>query len=180
MSTLVLLLAPRERLRAQASAGGEGARASREFSYALSADGLAVSAQGRCAASLLPKADSVIAVLADADVSWHRITLPKAPATRLRAALVGVLEEHLLDDEDALHLAVAPQATAGQATWIAAVHKPWLAAELAALEAANIRIERVVPSSWPDDPPSAHFSRPRKAPARRPTTSRWPGPMSRA
>jgi general secretion pathway protein L len=157
MSTLVLLLAPRERLRAQASAGGEGARASREFSYALSADGLAVSAQGRCAAALLPKADSVIAVLADADVSWHRITLPKAPSARLRAALVGVLEESLLDDEDALHLAVAPQATAGQPTWIAAVRKPWLAAELAALEAANLSVERVVPSSWPDNPASAHF-----------------------
>ena len=157
MSTLVLLLAPRERLRAQASAAGEGARASREFSYALSADGLAVSAQGRCAAALLPKADSVIAVLADADVSWHRITLPKAPAARLRAALVGVLEESLLDDEDALHLAVAPQATAGQPTWIAAVHRPWLAAELAALEAANLSVERVVPSSWPDNPASAHF-----------------------
>jgi general secretion pathway protein L len=157
MSTLVLLLAPRERLRAQASGAGEGARASREFSYALSADGLAVSAQGRCAAALLPKADSVIAVLADADVSWHRITLPKAPAARLRAALVGVLEESLLDDEDVLHLAVAPQATAGQPAWIAAVHKPWLAAELAALEAANLSVERVVPSSWPDNPASAHF-----------------------
>ena len=94
MSTLVLLLAPRERLRAQASAAGEGARASREFSYALSADGLAVSAQGRCAAALLPKADSVIAVLADADVSWHRITLPKAPAARLRAAAGRHLAQH--------------------------------------------------------------------------------------
>ena len=157
MSTLVILLAPRERLRAQAPATGEAARASREFSYALSADGLAVTAQGRCAASLLPKAESVIAVLADCDVSWHRITLPKAPAARLRAALVGVLEESLLEDEDALHLAVAPQAAAGQPTWIAAVHKPWLSAELEALESANLSVDRVVPSSWPDDPPSAHF-----------------------
>ena len=46
MSTLVLLLTPRERLRAQAPASGEGsARASREFIYAMSADGLAVSAR---------------------------------------------------------------------------------------------------------------------------------------
>jgi general secretion pathway protein L len=160
MSILVILLAPRERLRSQApasAASDAGVRASREFSYALSADGSAVSAQGRCAPALLPKADSVIAVLADCDVSWHRITLPKAPAARLRAALVGVLEEALLDDEEVVHLAVAPGASAGQATWVAAVRKPWLMAELAALESANLTVERVVPSSWPDDPASAHF-----------------------
>ena len=32
-------------------------------------------------------------MIQEADVSWHRITLPKAPASRLRMALVGVLEE---------------------------------------------------------------------------------------
>ena len=87
MSILVVLIPPRPR---------GGASASGEFSYVLSPDGLAIGAQGRCAPALLPRADSVVAVLPDCDVGWHRITLPKAPSARLRAALVGVLEEALL------------------------------------------------------------------------------------
>lgn len=160
MSILVVPLAPRGRLRARSAPASEPAtpRTSAELDYVLSRDGLAVSAQGRCAPSLLPRADSVALVLADCDVSWHRITLPKAPAARLRAALAGVLEEALLDDAEQLHLALAPQAAAGEPTWVAAVDKRWLAAELAALEKANVFVDRVLPASWPDEPPSGHFA----------------------
>ena len=80
--------------------------------------------RARCARRCCPRPTRVVAVLADTDVSWHRITLPKAPAARLRAALVGVLEEALLDDADDVHLAVAPDAAAGQPTWVAAVDRP--------------------------------------------------------
>src|SRR4030095_13476834 len=99
MSVLVIQIAPRSRLRARADGASarEAARVTQEYVYALSPDGLVLEAQGQCAASLLPKADSVVAVLADADVSWHRVTLPKAPASRLRAVLVGVLEEAVLE-----------------------------------------------------------------------------------
>ena len=129
-----------------------------EYNYVMSPDGLALETQGRCAASLLPKAASVVAVLADADVSWHRITLPKAPAARLRAALGGVLEEALLEDADDVHLALAPAATAGQPTWVAATSRRWLRGELAALEKAEVFVDRVVPMAWPDDPPIGHFA----------------------
>jgi general secretion pathway protein L len=160
MSVLVIQLDPRTRLKARRddAAGPEAARVTQEFAYALSRDGLALEAQGRCAGSLLPKADSVVAVLADADVSWHRITLPKAPAARLRAALVGVLEESLLEDAELTHFAVAPDAVPGQPTWIAATDRVWLRAELAALEQAGVFVDRIVPSAWPDDPPSGHFT----------------------
>ncbi|HRP26903.1 MAG TPA: type II secretion system protein GspL [Burkholderiaceae bacterium] len=159
MSILVVPLAPRGRLRARSASAPEPAapRTSAELDYVLSRDGLAVSAQGRCAPSLLPRADSVALVLADCDVSWHRITLPKAPAARLRAALAGVLEDALLEDAEQLHLALAPQAAAGEPTWVAAVDKRWLAAELAALEKANVFVDRVLPASWPDEPPNGHF-----------------------
>ncbi len=158
MSILVVLIPPRPRPPA---AGGELAPSSHnsgEFSYVLSPDGLAIGAQGRCAPALMPRADSVVAVLPDCDVGWHRITLPKAPAARMRAALIGVLEEALLDEPEATHLALAPGATAGQPAWVAAVNRPWLAEELAILEKANVRVERVVPSSWPDDVPMGHFA----------------------
>jgi general secretion pathway protein L len=155
MSLLVILLPRRERLRAHRGASAE-LRAD-EWRYATSDDGLTVRAHGRCAPALLPKADTTIAVVADEDVGWHRITLPKAPPARLRAALGGVLEDALLDEPEATHFALAPDAAAGQPTWVAALNRPWLAGQLAALEQAGVAIERVVPAAWPDDPPAAHF-----------------------
>jgi general secretion pathway protein L len=160
MSYLIIRIAARSRLQARSPSGAvpERVGAGTEYTYALSPDGLMLETQGHCAASLLPKADTVIAVLADTDVAWHQITLPKAPPARLRAALTGVLEESLLDEAEATHLAVAPDASGGEPTWVAAVNRAWLRAELAALEKANVFVDRVAPSSWPDDPPTGHFS----------------------
>ena len=161
MSTLVIQLPTRPRL----IGGAEGVRApatpiglGTELGFVLTPDGIAVGQHGRATASLLPKADSVVLVLADTDVSWHHIQLPKAPAARMRAAVAGVLEEQLLDDPGAMHLALAPGATGGQRAWIAAVDKAWLAAELRSLEKAGVQVERVVPISWPEDTPMGHFS----------------------
>jgi general secretion pathway protein L len=154
MSILVVLLPPRSRTGAAA----EGERdAAPEYAYLLSADGLNVSRQGRTTPALLPKADTIVAWVGPTDVSWHRITLPRAPASKLRAALVGMLEEQLLDDEQAIHLAVAPQPSAGQPTWVAAVQKRWLTQHLEHLEKAGAFVERVVPALWPDDPATGHF-----------------------
>jgi general secretion pathway protein L len=153
MATLVVLIPPRRR-----TPDGSTGRAATDYAWVRSNDGLSMSREGRSPATLLPKADTVVAVLGDADVAWHRVTLPKAPAQRLRAALVGVLEDALLDEPDTVHLAVAPQASAGQPTWVAAVHRPWLQTELAALERAKVFVDRVVPAAWPDAPPSGHFA----------------------
>jgi general secretion pathway protein L len=150
MSILVVLLPARERL---AAPSGDAA----EYAYLLSADGLTVSRQGRTTATLLPKADTVVAWVGPTDVSWHRITMPRAPAAKLRAALVGLLEEQLLDDEQAVHLALAPQSAAGSPAWVAAVHKRWLAQHLEQLEKAGSFVDRVVPSLWPEEPGSGHF-----------------------
>ena len=63
--------APRLRRRGPSA---DPARPRRRVRYVQSPDGLAITSQGRGAASLLPKADTVVVVLADTDVSWHRIT----------------------------------------------------------------------------------------------------------
>jgi general secretion pathway protein L len=170
MSYLVIQLPARERLRPGATAA---ARAAGEYAYVTSADGRTVAAHGRCAPALLPKADTVVAVVADTDVGWHRPTLPKAPPSRLRAVLVGVLEDALLDEPDAVHFALAPDAAAGQPTWVAVVHKGWLAEHLAALEQAGVVVERVVPSSWPGDEPQGHFWLPPGADADAPPMLTW-------
>jgi general secretion pathway protein L len=158
MSVLVILLPPRPRLGTRSAPPDEPASpAGQECDYVFSTDGLAVSRQGRAPLSLLPRADSVAMVVADGDVSWHRIDLPKAPAGRLRAALGGLLEEQLLEDEDALHLALAPGAQAGAPTWVAAVRRAWLRDALDDVERAGLSVERVLPASWPGDSPQGHF-----------------------
>ena len=156
MSVLIIQIPPRARLVAwndpsPAPAGGDG------YAYVLSTDGLQVANQGKARAALLPKADTTVAVLADNDVSWQRMTLPKAPAARLRAALGGLIEEQLLEDEASLHLALPPHSLAGQPVWVAVMHKDWLRDELEVLEKAGLSIERVLPSIWPGDAPSGHF-----------------------
>ena len=156
MAILVVLIPPRP--RAGAAGTDAGGRGTAEFDYVLSPDGLNAGSEGRAKPEDLPRADTVVAVLADTDVAWHRLTLPKAPAARLRAALGGLLEEALLDDAEDTHLAVPPGATAGQPAWIAAVHRPWLAQHLRRLEEVGRPVERVVPSSWPDEVALGHFS----------------------
>lgn len=151
MTLLAVLIPPRPR----AAPAGEGAAAT--FGWVWSSDGETVARQGQGRGAELPRAQQVVAVLPDAEVAWHRITLPKAPAAKQRAALAGVLEEQLLDDDNELHLALEPQAAAGKPVWVAVIDKGWLAGVIAELERAGVPVDRVVPSSWPAAPGSAHF-----------------------
>lgn len=157
MAVLVLLIPPRPRLASRAAGEPAAVRAAAEFDYVFSADGRSVQSVGRAAPTGLPRADSVVAVLADADVAWHRVTVPKAPAARLRAALAGTMEEALLDDDEALHFALPPQPVAGQPAWVAVMHKPWLQATLAALEAGGLVVDRVLPVMAPGGSAQGHF-----------------------
>ena len=174
-STLVIQLPERARLQsgAEGSPASAQARSTAELAYVQTPDGQALSRHGRAAVALLPKADTVVLVLADTDVSWHRIKLPKAPAARMRAAIAGVLEEHLLDETGAMHFAVAPGAAGGASVWVAAADKAWLAAELAALEKSGVQVDRVVPIAWPEDTPMGHFSAPAGADAGAPMQLTW-------
>lgn len=162
MSLLALQLPPRDRLapRAAAHSAQPGLRLPAEWSFVLSADGRTPARTGTATLAQLPKADSTVLVLAEADVSWHRIPVPKAPAARLRAALAGVMEEALLDDDEALHYALAPDAVPGRSGWVAVTDARRLSAALGALEAAGRTIEGVVPAAAPlpvGAPPRGHF-----------------------
>jgi general secretion pathway protein L len=159
MSILIIQLPTRSHqasdpAAAEAVPAGTGPK---EYSYVLSVDGLSVARQGRCVANMLPKADSVVAVMPPTDLSWHRVNVPKAPVARMRAALAGVLEEALLDDPEEVHLALAPQAKIGQSAWVVACDHTWLTGQLMALEKAKFRVDRVVPAVAPDEPPTAYF-----------------------
>jgi general secretion pathway protein L len=159
MSILAILLPPRERLSARAAVheASPGVRLPAEWTFLFSADERSATRTGQALPGDWPKADRLVLVLADADVSWHRLDVPKAPAARLRAALVGVLEEALLEDEDALHLALAPDAVPGRPGWVAVTHRPRLQAALAALEGAGLSVERVVVANLPGAGLRGHF-----------------------
>ena len=124
------------------------------YDFATSADGQAVTAAGSAAPALLPPAGrgvEVVALVPASQLSWQRVTLPRGTgpgAPRLRAILDGLLEEQLLDDAEALHFALAPGAQGGAPTWVAVCGRAWLAAHLAALEAAGRPVSRIAPE-WP-------------------------------
>jgi general secretion pathway protein L len=152
MSVLALLIDARPR--------ADAAPPPAEYSWVASADGRLPSAQGRSPVASLPRADSVVAVLHDSDIAWHRASVPRAPAARLRDALCGALEEQVLGEVEDQHFALAPSLSAGQTGWVAATDRGWLSALVADLERAGVPLERVVPASTPaerDEPASGHF-----------------------
>jgi general secretion pathway protein L len=174
MSILVIQLPPRARWQSRVEGASTPASGSNvELAYVLSPDGVAVARHGHAAPALLPQADSVVVVVADTDVSWHRVTVPKAPAARLRAALASVLEDQLLDEPDALHLALAPGASGGHGAWVGVLDKAWFAGTLTALEQAGVRVDRAVPMVWPEDTPLGHFRSAFGADANAPMQLTW-------
>lgn len=105
--------------------------------------------------ALLPRPqrrEEVVALLPAAALSWHRISLPAGlgrSGVRLQAALVGLLEDRLLQDPAQLHLALPAHWTAGEPTWVAACDKAWLHAHLQALDEAGLSVQRIVPELAP-------------------------------
>jgi general secretion pathway protein L len=131
--------------------------ATTEWGYALTIDGQSLADQGHAPVALLPQprgaGAEVVAVVPVQALAWHRVELPKgiAPGSpRLRAALEGLLEEQLLDDTDAVHLAVGPGAHAGEAAWVAVCDRTWLREAVHALEAADRTVTRIVPEFAPE------------------------------
>ncbi|MBW0185437.1 MAG: hypothetical protein KXJ60_16405, partial [Hydrogenophaga sp.] len=131
------------------------AGASALFDWATSSNGQQITDHGQCAAALLPRDDDVVLVLPPRAVSWHRVALPKVAATRLRAALEGLLEDRLLADTTELHFALEPGGRSGQTVWVAACQKVWLRSWLQTLEGAARPVGRIAPALWPLVPSEA-------------------------
>ena len=132
-----------------------------EWAYAVRADDGTLADQGRAPAALLPlprgAGAEVVAIVPVQALAWHRLALPKGVgpgSPRLRSALEGLLEEQLLDDPDAVHLALAPDARPGDSAWVAVCDRAWLRNALQALEAAGRSVNRIVPEIAPEEPAS--------------------------
>lgn len=151
MSTLLLLPPARPRLTSQGR--GDAAAGLADLEWHLT-DGRQITAHGR--GLPMPAAAETVLLLADTDVAWRRIKLPKA-GRQMRQALAGMLEETMLEEPDQVHFAL-PSASHGEdPSWIACCSRPWLTQQLAALEAAQLIVDRVAPLSWPGEASIAHF-----------------------
>ena len=128
--------------------------------YVLSPDGRTLGSHDRAVAALLPAAREIVALAPVQALSWHRVELPKGSLTRsslggttstprLRAMLEGLLEDRLLDDPEALHFALEPDARAQAPVWVASCDRQWLRASLALLESVRRPAARVVPELAP-------------------------------
>ncbi len=137
--------------------------ASSEFAYVLSVDGRSPDTVSQSPLPLLPDAhgagSEIVAVVPASELSWHRIEWPRGlspGSARLRAALEGLLEDHLLDDPEALHFAVEPHARAGEPVWVAVCDRAWLRNSLMMLQAAGRAVTRIVPEVAPESPAALH------------------------
>ncbi|MBC7601430.1 MAG: general secretion pathway protein GspL [Ramlibacter sp.] len=134
----------------------QAASASTEFEYVLTHDSTTIADHGTALATLLPATtragSELVAVVPASLLSWHRVDLPKGAAgsPRLRAVLEGLLEDQLLDETEALHFALQPQARVGETAWVATCDRAWLRAAVVALETAGRPAARIVPEFAPE------------------------------
>lgn len=124
--------------------------------YAFTQGQAGATAQLRNAsASLLPdvgRSTDVVAVVPAQALSWLTVDLPAGKALRgasLRAALVGLLEDRVLDEAASLHFALQPLWQPGRSTRVAVCNKAWLQGHLQALETAGRPVNRIVPALQP-------------------------------
>jgi general secretion pathway protein L len=130
-----------------------------EFDYLVVGAGRDSALHATAAAPLLPQpagaGSEVVAIAPAATLSWHPVELPKGTgprSPRLRQVLEGLLEDHLLDEPEALHFALQPGAGAGR-VWVAVCDRAWLRTALQVLEAAGRPVGRIVPEFAPEGEP---------------------------
>lgn len=161
MSTLVILMPRRDRASPPDGRTPQNFADAQptEWPYALSRDGLGIDEEGLAAAGRLPAAERVVLVLHDDDVAWLPVRLPKVPASRMRDALAGALEDQILEETGAVHLAVAKsRAAGGGPQWAAAINKPWLTRRIEELRKAGVHVDAAVTSCEPGPSMAAHAS----------------------
>jgi general secretion pathway protein L len=110
------------------------------------------------AATLSAHAGEVVAVVPHSRLAWLRVQLPPAShGPRLQSVLHGLLEDRLLDDPQALHIVLAPDADTtarlGGEALVVVCDKQWLRDALAPLQAAGLTVQRIVPELSPTDKP---------------------------
>ncbi len=100
---------------------------------------------GHATLATLPHAETCELVLPAEAVLLTQVRLPRAGKQKLRQLLPYAIEDRLVADPDAVHVAAGPTLADGQ-TALAVVDKAWLARVLARCHAAGLRPR----SAWPE------------------------------
>lgn len=151
------------------------------YNYAQATEDMVLTKHAGAPLTLLPsvvKTSQVLLIVPIHMLSWHIVALPRGVgpySPRLRAVLDSLLEEHLLDEPDQVHLALAPGPLAANLVpagstivdkteryWVAACDKSWLRSHIHALESVGIEVGRIVPEFDPNpllgaDPVKLHL-----------------------
>lgn len=120
-----------------------------EFDYVVSSNANAMMGHGTAPLALLPRADTLVLVVPARALSWHQVRLPPVAASRLHAALQGLLEERVLDEVGNVAFALGPRRTAAGDALVAVFDKVWMRSVLEFFEQAKRPAARVVPEFDP-------------------------------
>ena len=133
-------------IRLPARADSEGALAR----FALVADGGSVTQQGtgalRSMGDVVAASRHVVLLLAAPDVTLLDVKTPPLSAARLKAALPGLVEEHVLGDPEDCVLVAAPAQTDDGMRTVAVAQRAWLEAIVKGLLAMGARTVAAMPS----------------------------------
>ena len=133
-------------IRLPARADSEGALAR----FALVADGGALVQQGEGAlrgmGDTVAASRHVVLLLAAPDVTLLQVKTPPLSNARLKAALPGLVEEHVLGDPEDCVLVAAPAQTDDGMRTVAVAQRAWLEANVKSLLAQGARTVSAVPS----------------------------------
>ncbi len=133
MSTLVIRLAPGSMHTA--------------LDYVLVGANGQVTDSGQLQPALLPRAQRVVGVWPAEQITLFALQLPAVPAARLRAALAGALEDRLLADPAAQHLAAGPREADGSVQLACACSREPLAVAIQGLMQAGREPAALVPET---------------------------------
>jgi general secretion pathway protein L len=125
--------------------------------YAVLQEGAGAVAARSTALSLLPAAlrgaqgGDLVLVVPAACLSWHLVQLPvgAAKSGRLQSVLEALLEEQVLDELGAVHVALPSPRPAQGACRVAVCDKAWLQAWVRALEQTGLEVGAIVPAHAP-------------------------------
>ncbi len=129
-------------------------QAQTHYDHVVSSDGVSVDTYGQSEITQLPlhQGDSV-GIVPWQMLSWHKVTLPPSVGSRQTLVLNSLLEDHLLQEPQTMHLALAPGASAhlrhGGEVLVAACDKTWLEQTLERLEQHGCTLQRLVPELHP-------------------------------
>ncbi|MEX3628741.1 MAG: type II secretion system protein GspL [Burkholderia sp.] len=141
MSTLIVVLPPREPAVPLVEWQWP------ELSFALVDKSGHLQRAGRSSLVTLPQAASTVLVVAARDLLLLAAAVPAVKGPKLRQALPNIVEDYVIQDAQACHIAVDPVALPGGRRVLAVIDREWFRFAIEAFTTAGHRAIRAVPAT---------------------------------